>query len=102
MRDYQRLRRASKTRKTLANPVTPLLRIRTAQDVLQVLEAALREVQGLQRLTPTETMQKARVIGTVALTVLKALEVGTLENRVAELEARLQNPRQGGNGRWRA
>lgn len=87
-RDWARLNRARRTCRTLSNPgtVTPLLRIRTAQDVLRVLERALAEVQGLQGLTPGETLQKARTLATVALTVLKALEVASLEARIEELE----------------
>ncbi len=85
-REWKALKKAGRTR---SNPavVTPLLRIRTAEDVLAVLEKALLEAQALQGLTPTETMQKARTVATVALTVLKALEVGTLESRIAALES---------------
>ncbi len=88
-REWARLNRARRTRRTLSNPgaVSSLLRIRTAQDVLHVLEQTLVEVQALQGLTPSETMAKARTVATVALTVLKCLEVGSLENRLAALEA---------------
>lgn len=101
MRDYQRLRRAGKTRKTLANPVTPLFRTKSVEDVTLLLDESLCEVRAIQDKSPGTILAKARAIGSLALVLLKALEVGQLEARVSALEAALENPRGGGAGRWR-
>lgn len=80
-RNYKRQQRAGLTASPTSNLEEPM-RIKTAQDVLVLLEETLNEV----RITKADTLIKARCIGFLASVTLKAVETAEIENRVQALE----------------
>ena len=80
-RNYKRQQRAGLTTGPTSSPEEPI-RIKTAQDVLVLLEETLNEV----RATKADTLIKARCIGFLASVTLKAVETAEIENRVQALE----------------
>jgi hypothetical protein len=92
-RDYRRLRRAGDDCTTPVHPdIPPDVRLRTAADVLGLLEeqvAAVRADGG------AGALEKARTIGFLAGVCLRAIEAGNLAARIEMLEAVLKQ-RAGG------
>lgn len=87
-RDYRRLRRAGDRSTTPVHPAVPIpLRLKTANDVLALLEEQVEAVRGEQE---AGTLEKARTIGYLAGISLKAIEAGNLAARLEALETVLK------------
>lgn len=93
-REYQRLYRQRKSEIQSSNN-TPVklfkleqapFRIRTAGEVVNLLESTIREVLSLQFTEPGEVLNKARTVGYLAGITLKAIETSDLEGRLIALE----------------
>lgn len=67
--------------------------ISSVADVVRLLEQAVNDVLRLEN-----SIQRARAIGYLAGVIVKALELGELEERVAALEAALKANQRGGGG----
>jgi hypothetical protein len=83
------VRRAARRRggeRSRRRPVE-LVELRTPEDVRAVLERLLAETLALRNSTP-----RNRCAGYLLSLLLKAVEVGELEERIAELEAREARP----------
>lgn len=91
IRQYQRERRQGIV-KPIVKPIVKsdeefkALKIKTAKDVLDLLEKTLNMVIESE----TDVLQKARTIAYVAGVTLKAVELGELEERVSELEEQVE------------
>src|SRR5215475_14483158 len=87
-RDYRRLRRAGDTCTTPGTTPVPLpFRLKTAADVLSLLEEQVEAVRAEQG---AGTLEKARTVGYLAGVALKAIEAGNLAARIETLEAVLK------------
>jgi hypothetical protein len=91
-RDYQRgYRRMQRAAEGCTNGCTSLVavafRLRTAADVLRLLEEQVEAVRAEQQ---AGTLEKARAIGYLAGVALKAIDAGNLAARVEMLEAVLR------------
>lgn len=84
-RNYKRQRRAVGLTVCQTSNLEPV-RIKTAQDVLKLLEETLNEV----RSTDGDALIKARCIGFLASVTLKAVETANLEGRIEALEETLK------------
>jgi hypothetical protein len=90
-REYRRLRRAADVHP--GTTVIPLpVRLKTAQDVLALLEEQIGALRVAQVLTASD---RARTIGYLASIALKAIEQGDLSARMEALEAALKLRRNG-------
>lgn len=86
-REYGRLRRAGEAQ-TPGQTLMPLpFRLKTAADVLALLEEQVTAVRSDQTLT---TVERARTVGYLAGISLKAIEAGDLAARIEDLEASLK------------
>jgi hypothetical protein len=93
-REYRRTRRAGDSCTTPGTTPLPLpFRLKTAADVLQLLEEQVEAVRGEQE---AGILEKARAIGYLAGVALKAIEAGTLAARIEMLETILKQ-RNGDN-----
>jgi hypothetical protein len=91
-REYQRTRRAG-GRQTPGQTVVPLpFRLKTAADVLALLEEQVGAVRGDDTLF---TVERARTIGYLAGVSLKAIETGDLAARLEAVESVLKGRRAG-------
>ena len=82
-RAYKRMRRAGSSQ-TPGQTLIPLpFRLKTAQDVLALLE---EQVNAVREESDAGTLEKARAIGYLAGIALKAVEVADLSGRVEALE----------------
>jgi hypothetical protein len=87
-REYRRTRRAGDSCTTPGTTPLPLpFRLKTAADVLQLLEEQVEAVRGEQE---AGTLEKARTIGYLAGIALKAIEAGNLAARIEMLETVLK------------
>src|SRR5262249_1051603 len=87
-RDYRRFRRAGDSCTTPGTTPVPLpYRLKTAADVLALLEEQVEAARGEPR---GGTREKARGIGYLAGIALKAIEAGNLGARIEMLEAVLK------------
>ena len=87
-REYRRTRRAGDSCTTPGTTPLPLpFRLKTAADVLQLLEEQVEAVRGEQE---AGTLEKARTIGYLAGVALKAIEAGNLAARIEMLKAVLK------------
>lgn len=68
-------------------PAPSPIRLKTMADVLTLLEEQVTAVRGDWQ---TSVLDKARCVGALAATALKAIQVGNLEARVEMLEAVLK------------
>jgi hypothetical protein len=94
-REYRRTRRAGDSCTTPGTTPLPLpFRLKTAADVLQLLEEQVEAVRGEQE---AGTLEKARTIGYLAGVALKAIEAGHLAARIEMLEMVLKQ--RNGNGK---
>jgi hypothetical protein len=92
-REYRRLRRGGSSQ-TPGQTLIPLpMRLKTARDVLALLEEQIDAV----RSEPTAgALEKARTIGFLANTALRAVEAADLSARVEALERVLRGRRKPG------
>ena len=90
-RNYQRQRRNGSTDSTAVDLPTAV-RIKTAEDVLTLLEDTINSVRG----TEADALVKARCVGSLAGVTLKAIEITNVEARLVDVEEML---RQGGGER---
>jgi hypothetical protein len=86
-RDYGRLRRAGDTQTPRQTPVPTEFRLKTASDVVALLEEQVAAVRDDATLG---TVERARTIGYLAATALRAIEAGDMAARVEALEAVLK------------
>ena len=83
-KQYRRLRRAGDRCTTPVHPAIPFeTRLRTATDVITLLEDQLALVRGD---TAAGTLEKARTVGFLLTIALKAIEAGNLTARIEMLE----------------
>ena len=86
-REYGRLRRDGSAQ-TPGQTAIPLpFRLKTAADVLALLEEQVGAVRGDSKLT---TVERARTVGYLAGIALRAIEAGDLAARVEAVEAVLK------------
>jgi hypothetical protein len=87
-REYRRTRRAGDSCTTPGTTPLPLpFRLKTAADVLQLLE---EQVEAVRTEKEAGTLEKARAIGYLAGVSLKAIEAGNLAARIEMLETVLK------------
>src|SRR6476661_4015600 len=86
-RDYGRLRRAGETQTPRQTQVPTEFRLKTAADVVALLE---EQVTAVRADTTLGTVERARTIGYLAATALRAIEAGDMAARVEALEAVLK------------
>ena len=84
-RNYQRIRRAGATGKNVVEFPTNI-RIKTAEDVRNLLETTINEVREAE----ADTLVKARCVGYLAGIMLKAIETANLEARLIDVEEMLK------------
>lgn len=87
-RESQRRRRAAgvaSTPSTRVEPMTP----EELRKVEGVLEALAREVAAIQSDAGLKSTERGRCVAYIAAVLLRAIEVGDLEGRLAALESRL-------------
>lgn len=82
-REYARLRRVGINQTPGQTPLPLEFRLKTAQDVLALLEEQINAVRDDKE---AGTLEKARVIGYLAGIALKAVETADLEARIEALE----------------
>ena len=87
-RGYRRMQRAAEGCTGDRTSLVPAaLRLRTAADVLRLLEEQVEAVRAEQE---AGTLEKARAVGYLAGVALKAIEAGNLAARIEALEAVLK------------
>ena len=87
-REYRRTRRAGDSCTTPGTTPLPLpFRLKTASDVLQLLE---EQVEAVRAEPAAGALEKARTIGYLAGVTLKAIEAGNLAARIEMLETVLK------------
>lgn len=86
-REYGRLRRAGGAQTPSQTAIPLPFRLKTAADVLALLEEQVGVVRGDTELT---TMERARTVGYLAGVALRAIEAGDLAARVEAVEAVLK------------
>jgi hypothetical protein len=87
-REYRRLRRSGDNCTTPGTTHVPLpFRLKTAADVLNLLE---EQVEAVRAEPEAGTLEKARTVGYLAGVALKAIEAGNLAARIEMLEAVLK------------
>jgi hypothetical protein len=92
-REYRRTRRAGDLCTTPSTTLLPLpFRLKTAADVLHLIEEQVAAVRGEQE---AGTLEKARTIGYLAGVALKAVEAGNLAARIEMLETVLKQRKEG-------
>jgi hypothetical protein len=91
-REYKRMQRAGSSQ-TPGQTLVPLpFRLKTAQDVLALLE---EQVNAVREEPEAGTLEKARAIGYLASIALKAVEVADLSGRIESLEQVLRRRKAG-------
>jgi hypothetical protein len=89
-REYQRVKRQKETQdKTpvkLFQETHSDFRVRTARDVLGLVEQTINKVVSLESDNMNETLAQAKAIGYLAGIALKAVETADIEDRVIALE----------------
>ena len=92
-REYRRTRRAGDSCTTPRTTPLPLeFRLRTASDVLDLLE---EQVDAVVKDADSTALEKARCVGYLASVSLKAIECGNLAARLEALEAVLKARKNG-------
>lgn len=89
-REYQRLRRAGESQTPGQTPVPLPFRLKTASDVLALLE---EQVQAVRAEPGAGPLEKARCVGYLAGVALRAIEAGDLAARLEALESVLKTRR---------
>jgi hypothetical protein len=91
-REYRRTRRAGDRCTTPSTSPLPLpFRLKTAADVLQLLEEQVANVRSERE---AGTLEKARTIGYLVGVALKAIEAGNLAARIEMLEMVLKKRKE--------
>jgi hypothetical protein len=91
-KEYKRMQRAGGSQ-TLRQPLLPLpLRLRTAHDVLALIE---EQVNAVRDDPDVGTLERARAVGYLAGVALKAVEVADLSARVETVERILKRRKAG-------
>ena len=91
-REYKRLQRAGSSQ-TPSQTLVPLpFRLKTAQDVLALIE---EQVNAVRDESEAGTLEKARTTGYLASIALKAVEVADLSARVEAMERVLKGRKAG-------
>ncbi len=91
-REYKRMQRAGSSQ-TPGQTLVPLsFRLKTAQDVLVLIE---EQVNAVREEPEAGTLEKARAIGYLAGIALKAVKVADLSGRVEALEQVLRRRKAG-------
>ena len=91
-REYRRTRRAGDDCTTPCTTPVPLaFRLKTAADVLALLE---EQVQAVRSDAEATLMEKARTLGYLATVSLRAIDAGNLAARIEMLEAVLKMRRE--------
>jgi hypothetical protein len=91
-RDYKRMQRAGSSQ-TPGQTLVPMpFRLKTAYDVLALLE---EQVVAVRDEPEAGTLEKARTIGYLAGNTLKAVEVADLSGRVEAMERVLKRKKAG-------
>jgi hypothetical protein len=90
-RDYGRLRRAGETQTPRQTLVPTEFRLKTAADVIALLE---EQVGAVREDTTLGTVERARTIGYLASIALKAIDTGDLAARLEALEMVLRTRKQ--------
>lgn len=91
-REYQRLRRAGLCQTPRNTQLALEFRVRTASDVIRLVEKQLLAVRDDLALG---TCERARTVGYLASLALRAIEAGDLTARLEAVEAALQGRRGG-------
>ena len=86
-REYKRLKRAGECQTPSQTPVPLPFRLKTAADVLALLE---EQVSAVRDAPEAGTLEKARVVGYLAGIALRAIEAGDLAARLEAVEATLK------------
>ena len=86
-REYGRLRRTGEAQTPRQTAIPLPFRLKTAADVLALLEEQVGAVRGDSKLT---TVERARTVGYLAGVALRAIEAGDLAARVEAVEAVLK------------
>jgi hypothetical protein len=94
-RDHARARRAGESNPRLSLVPAPF-RLKTALDVLSLLE---EQVAAVRATAECSTLERARCLGFLAGVALRAVEVGELANRLEALEGALKARQLGGGSR---
>jgi hypothetical protein len=91
-RERQRLRRAGERTTPRTTLITPIpFRLKTAHDVLALLEEQIGAVRATEDAT---TLEKARVCGFLGSIALRAIETGDLAARMEIIEAEMKQRRR--------
>lgn len=86
-REYKRLQRAGECQTPGQTRLPAEFRVKTAQDVLDLLDEQVDAVRNEQE---ARTLEKARCIGYLAGVALKAIEAGDLAARLEAVESVLK------------
>ncbi len=92
-REYRRMQRAGECTTPSTTPIPVPFRLKTAADVIRLLEEQIVAVRDDPEAT---TLEKARCIGYLAGISLKAIEAGDLAARLEALEAILKERKKAG------
>lgn len=90
-REYKRVQRAGESNPSQA--LVPLsFRLKTAQDILSLLE---NQINAVHQDKTAGTLEKARTIGYLASITLKAVEISDMAARIEALESVLKGRKSG-------
>jgi hypothetical protein len=100
-REYKRRQRLAKKKDTKSQTPVQLFRreesefrIKTANDILELLADTIRQVRSLEFTEPKDTLGKTRTIGYLAQIALRAVETANLEGRIEALETVLKTRKE--------
>jgi hypothetical protein len=82
-REYKRLKRAGESTTPGQTPVPAEFRLKTAQDVLNLIAEQIELVRSTEQ---AGVLEKARCIGYLSVIALKAIETGDLSVRLEAIE----------------
>lgn len=85
-REWMRMKRAGESGTPCGTPLPLPFRLKTAQDVLNLLEGLVNAVREDRE---AKTLEKARTIAYLAQIMLRAIETANLEARIEALEQAL-------------
>jgi hypothetical protein len=88
-REYQRNKRRGSTTPPGSIDLPPAFRLRTAQDLVELVE---QQIEAVQNDPDARTLDKARCIVSLVQVALKTLEQRDLTGRIEALEAVLKQP----------
>ena len=91
-RDYKRMQRAGSGQTPGQTLLPPSFRLKTAQDVLELLQ---EQINNVRQEPDARTLEKARAVGHLAGIALKAVEVANLSARLEAVEQVLRRRKAG-------